>query len=47
MPTLIRLVVFLLVMAVLAAGAILALAYLVEPTRRDITIEIPRERLNL
>jgi hypothetical protein len=47
MPTLIRLVVFLIVLAGLAGAAILALAFLVEPTQREIIIDIPRERLRL
>lgn len=46
MPTLFR---FLFVLAVIAGviyGGMLALAYLVEPRARDVTVRIPSERLN-
>lgn len=46
MPTLFR---FLFVLAVIAGviyGSLLALAYLVEPRDRDVTVRIPSERLN-
>lgn len=47
MPTLIRLVVVLFVVAALATGAMLALAYLVEPNQREMVVEIPSDRLGL
>lgn len=46
MPTLFR---FLFVLAVIAGiiyGSMLALAFLVEPKERDVTVRIPSERLN-
>jgi hypothetical protein len=45
MPTLIRLIVILVMLAVLGGAAMLALAYLVEPTQREISVDIPAERL--
>ena len=45
MPTLIRLVVTIIVLAVVGAVVMVALAYLVEPTQRETIVEIPRERL--
>ena len=45
MPTLFRFLVILAVLAGLVGGAMVALAYLVEPTPREITVTIPPSRL--
>lgn len=47
MPTLIRLFVALAIIAILAAAAMFALAYLVEPAQREVVVPIPAERLGL
>jgi hypothetical protein len=46
MPTLFR---FLLILGILGGvvyGSMLALAFLVEPSEREITVRVPSERLN-
>lgn len=45
MPTLFRFVTILAVLGALVLGAMLALAYLVEPEPRDMTVTIPPARL--
>jgi hypothetical protein len=45
MPTLIRLVIFLLVLAGLGYGAMFALTVMVDPGEKDITIRIPAREL--
>ena len=45
MPTLIRLLVSVFVLAALGLGAMFVLANFVTPNRRDITVDIPVERL--
>lgn len=47
MPTLIRIFVALVIIAIVTTIAILALAYLVEPAQREIVVPIPLERLGL
>ena len=46
MPSLIRLIVVLAVLAGLAYGTMLSLALFVEPTPREMSIKIPAKRLN-
>ncbi len=46
MPTLFRFLAIVAVIVGLVYGAMLALAYLVEPKDRDVTVRIPSERLN-
>ncbi|WP_337269317.1 hypothetical protein [Oryzifoliimicrobium ureilyticus] len=46
MPTLIRFLTILVVLAGAVWGAMWALATFVEPQERDITIRVPAERLN-
>ena len=46
MPSLIRLIVVLAVLAGLVYGTMLALALLVEPTPREMSIKIPSKRIN-
>jgi len=45
MPTLIRLLVYLAVIAALGYGAIFALATFVEPRQKEIVVDIPPEQL--
>lgn len=45
MPTLTRVLVGLVVLAVLAGGAIYALATFVQPQPRELVIKVPQERL--
>lgn len=45
MPTVMRFVTILATLALLAGAAVLALAYLVEPTPREMSVPIPPERL--
>ncbi|MFB2550374.1 hypothetical protein [Ensifer soli] len=45
MPTLTRYILFLAVAATLGLAAIVALATLVTPPQREITISVPKERL--
>lgn len=44
MPTLIRLVVWLVVIVAITYAAMFALAYLVKPTQRELHIELPAIR---
>lgn len=46
MPTLFRFLAIVAVIVGVVYGAMLALAYLVEPNDRDVTVRIPSERLN-
>ena len=46
MPSLFRFLVLIGVLAGIGYGAILALAILVEPTPREMTVRIPSERMN-
>jgi hypothetical protein len=46
MPSLIRFLVLIGVLAGIGYGAMLALAILVEPTPREMTVRIPSERMN-
>ena len=46
MPSLIRLIVVLAVLSGLGYGAIFALATLVDPKEREMTVTIPPDRLN-
>lgn len=46
MPSLIRFLIGLVVLAVIAVGAMFALANLVEPKPREMTIRVPQERLD-
>lgn len=45
MPTLFRFVTILLVLAALGFSGMLALAYLVEPEPRDMSVQVPPARL--
>lgn len=47
MPSLIRFLVFVLVLAGLAAAGVFALATLVEPQPREITVTVPASRLTV
>ena len=47
MPSLIRFLVFLGVLAGLAYGGMFALVTLVEPTTREMTVRVPTDRLTL
>ncbi|MEM8796372.1 MAG: histidine kinase [Pseudomonadota bacterium] len=46
MPTFIRFLMTVILLAGLSAGAFFALGTLVEPTERDLTIRIPSSRIN-
>ncbi|MEM6462692.1 MAG: histidine kinase [Pseudomonadota bacterium] len=46
MPSLIRFLVFCAVIVGLVYGAMFALAVYVEPTPREITVQVPTERVN-
>ncbi|HSM39161.1 MAG TPA: histidine kinase [Afifellaceae bacterium] len=46
MPSLFRFLVLIGVLAGIGYGAMLALAILVEPTPREMTVRIPSERMN-
>lgn len=46
MPSLFRFLVLIGVLAGIGYGAMLALAILVEPTPREMTVRIPTERMN-
>lgn len=46
MPSLIRLIVILAVLAGIGYGTMFALAVLVEPTPREMTVRIPNDRMN-
>lgn len=46
MPSLIRFLIGLVVLAVIAVGAMFALANFVEPKPREMTIRVPQERLD-
>lgn len=46
MPSLIRFLIALVVLAVLGAGVMYALANFVEPRPREMTIRVPQERLD-
>ncbi len=46
MPTLIRFVIVLVVLAGLGGAAAVYLAYFVEPNSRDMTIRVPSERMD-
>lgn len=46
MPSLIRFIVFLAVIAGIAYGAMFALVFFVEPNPREITVRVPVERPN-
>jgi hypothetical protein len=46
MPTLVKFLAVLAVLAALVGGGMAALVYLVEPTQREITVPVPPERLN-
>ena len=45
MPTLVRFLTVLVVLAVIAGGATLYLAYMVQPNTREMTIRIPSNKL--
>ena len=44
MPSVVRFLVALAILAALAGAAVYALATLVEPTEREMTIKVPQER---
>jgi hypothetical protein len=46
MPTLFRFLFILAVIAGVVYGSMVALAFLVEPRERDVTVKVPSERLN-
>jgi len=46
MPSLIRFIVFLAVLAGIAYGAMFALVVFVEPNPREVTVRVPIERTN-
>jgi SNF family Na+-dependent transporter len=46
MPTLFRFLIIIAAIASVVYGSMAALAYLVEPRERDVTVRIPSERLN-
>jgi hypothetical protein len=45
MPTLVRFLTALIVLAAIAGGIVFALAFLVEPNTREMTIRIPASKL--
>ncbi|MFK5978805.1 MAG: histidine kinase [Rhizobiaceae bacterium] len=47
MPSLIRFVVFIGILAGIGYGSMIALTIFVEPTPREMTVKIPTKRLNL
>lgn len=46
MPSLFRLIFFCVILAAISWGAMVALAVLVEPTQREMTVRIPANKLN-
>jgi hypothetical protein len=46
MPSLFRLIFFCAILAAIGWGAMVALAVLVEPTQREMTVRIPANKLN-
>lgn len=46
MPTLIRLITFIVVVAAIVYGGMYALATLVQPTKSEMSVRIPPEKLN-
>lgn len=46
MPSLIKFLFFILILGAIGYGSMIALAFLVEPTERNMTISVPSKKLN-